>query len=107
MNLIMKKNEIIKQEPAAGTEVKEGDTITLYVPDIVDSYPDFTKGNYSLTDIQAFCDKYKLKLEVEYKPTDEYEQGAIISQSRIAGSSIISNMTLKIVIADSLEDTTD
>ena len=101
------KDEIIKQEPAAGTEDKEGDTITLYVPDIVDSYPDFTKGNYSLTDIQAFCDKYKLKLEVEYKPTDEYEQGAIISQSRIAGSSIISNMSLKIVIADSLEDTTD
>ena len=64
------KDEIIKQEPAAGTEVKEGDTITLYVPDIVDSYPDFTKGNYSLTDIQAFCDKYKGQLLVSLELLD-------------------------------------
>lgn len=74
------KDEIIKQEPAAGTEVKEGDTITLYVPDIVDSYPDFTKGNYSLTDIQAFCDKYKLKLEVEYnQPMNMNKEQLLVS----------------------------
>lgn len=102
------KDEIIRQEPAAGAEVKEGDTITLYVPDVTDVYPDFTNGSYSLKDIEAFCKKYKLELQVEYKSTDEYEQGAIISQTRLAGSSIISNMTLKIIIAEAPDpDTVD
>jgi serine/threonine-protein kinase len=94
------ENAVIKQDPVAGAKLKEGDTITLYIPDMTASYPDFTKGDYSLTDIEAFCKKYNLTLQTEYKQTDQYEAGAIISQSRIAGSEIIGGMSLKITIAE-------
>ena len=58
--------QIMKMEPEAGTKVKEGDTITLYIPNISNSYPDFTTGDYSLSDIEAFCDKYGLILDTIY-----------------------------------------
>lgn len=100
-------DQIIKQEPEAGTKLKEGDTVTLYVPDMTATYPDFTTGEYSLSDIQAFCDKYGLTLKEEYVQDDTYEVGAIISQNKTAGSEIITGMTLKIVIAEEVDTTAD
>ena len=92
--------KIVRQEPEVGTKLKEGDTVTLFVPDISEVYPDFTAGNYTLTDIQAFCEKYGLTLQEVYESTSEYEPGAIISQSRSAGTEIIRGMTLRITIAE-------
>ncbi len=92
--------EIIRQSIKAGEKVSSGTTITLYVPDMSATYPDFTKGEYSLTDIQAFADKYSLKLTTEYRPTTIFRNGEIIEQSPKAGSTIIPGMTLKIVIAE-------
>ena len=92
-------DQIIKQEPEAGTKLKAGDTVTLYVPNMQEYYPDFTLGDYSLSDIQAFCEKYGLTLKEEYVEDDTYEPGSIISQSREAGSEIIKGMSLKITIA--------
>jgi eukaryotic-like serine/threonine-protein kinase len=100
-------DKIIKQDPEAGTKLKEGDTVTLYIPDMTENYPDFTTGDYSLSDIQAFCEKYGLTLKEEYVQDDTYEPGAIISQSRAAGSEIIKGMTLKIVIAEEVDTTAD
>ena len=37
-------NEIIRTEPAAGATLTEGDTITLYIPNKIGDYPDFTTG---------------------------------------------------------------
>ena len=95
-----KENIIMKQEPEVGTKLKEGDTVTLYIPDMTESYPDFTSGTYSLSDIEAFCKKYNLTLQTEYTQTDKYEAGAIIKQNRAAGSSIINGMTLTITIVE-------
>ncbi len=95
--------DIIKQTPEAGTKLVEGDTVTLYIPDISDVYPDFTTGDYSLADIKAFCDKYGLTLQEEYVQDDTYEPGAIISQNRTAGTDIIRGMTLKIKIAEEVD----
>lgn len=100
-------DQIIKQSPEAGTKLKEGDTVTLYVPDMTATYPDFTTGEYSLSDIQAFCDKYGLTLKEEYVQDDTYEVGSIISQNKAAGSEIITGMTLKIVIAEEVDTTAD
>lgn len=100
-------DKIVKQDPEAGTKLKEGDTVTLYIPDMTENYPDFTTGDYSLSDIQAFCEKYGLTLKEEYVQDDSYETGAIISQSRAAGSEIIKGMTLKIVIAEEVDTTAD
>ncbi len=99
--------KIVKQSPEVGTKLKEGDTVTLYIPDMTETYPDFTTGDYSLSDIQAFCEKYGLTLKEEYVQDDSYEPGAIVSQNREAGSEIIKGMTLKIVIAEEVDTTAD
>ena len=96
-------DKIIKQEPEAGTKLKEGDTITLYIPDIAEVYPDFTSGNYSLSDIQAFCEKYGINLQEKYEPTSEYEPGTIIGQNKSSGTEIIKGMTLIITIAEEID----
>ena len=97
------EGEIIKQEPEAGTKLAPGDKVTLYIPDMSATYPDFTKGDYSLADIEAFAEKYKLNLSVEYEETHLYEVGTIIKQNPAVGVTIVSGMTLKIVIADEPE----
>ena len=38
-----KDGQIVDQSPKAGKSVKEGDTVTLFIPDIVSNYPDFVK----------------------------------------------------------------
>ena len=92
--------QIMKMEPEAGTKVKEGDTITLYIPNISNSYPDFTTGDYSLSDIEAFCDKYGLILDTIYEQNNSYEPGTIFRQNKTPGTEIIRGMTLKIYIAE-------
>ena len=96
--------QIIKTVPAAGEKVKAGDTITIYIPDMSETYPDFTDGTYSLSDIEAFCEKYGLTLKTEYVQTNEYEPGSIIKQNRKTGDDIIRGMTLTITISEE-EDT--
>ena len=96
--------QIIKQSPAVGTKVKVGDTVTLYIPDLTESYPDFTTGNYTLTDIQAFCDKYGVTLKEEYVEKSDVAAGTIISQNRVAGSQVVSGMTLTITISSAPDD---
>ena len=100
-------SEIIGQSPKAGETVPQGGTVTLYIPDIVDLYPDFTKGDYSLTEIQDFAKKYNLKLEIVNVKTNEYPAGTIISQNRNAGSKIAAGATFKVTIAQEEDEEVD
>lgn len=93
------ENIIIEQKPKIGSKLVEGDTVTLYLPDIITQYPDFASETWSETDIRAFADEYGLKLTIEYKEKSDYEEGAIISQSRPPKSQIMRGATLKVVIA--------
>lgn len=93
------ENIIISQQPKAGTEVKEGDTITLYVPNIITEYPDFVSEKWNYNDIQTFCDEYGLNLKVEYEESINYVAGTVIKQSRAAGSKVTSGATITITIA--------
>lgn len=97
------ENMIIEQKPASGVRVTEGDTINLYIPDIITEYPDFTDGSWSLSDIETFCKTYGITLSKEYRETNEYAPGKIISQSRAKGTKVMPT-TLKIVIAQPLEE---
>lgn len=94
-----KENIIISQEPKAGTEVKKGDSITLYVPNIVTEYPDFVTEKWNYNDIQTFCDEYGLILKVEYEESINYVAGTVIKQSRAAGSKVTNGATIVITIA--------
>lgn len=93
------EQEIIGQSLAKGSEVKEGDSITLYIPNIVEVFPDMVAQGYSIDDATAFCTKYKLTLKTVYVETNQYSPGKVISQSRIAGSEIIEGTTLTIEVA--------
>ena len=100
------KQEIIKQDKEVGTKVAKGDKITLYIPNVVDEYPDFVSENWSLEEIQNFCDQYGIVVTFTPKPTTEFSENTIINQSRAAGTTIVKGATLKIVYAVKYEDET-
>lgn len=94
-----KASMIIDQSPKAGEKVTEGGTLILYIPNVEDVYPDFTTGDFSLTEIQDFAKKYSLQLKINYLETDEFPAGTILSQSRQPNSRIAGGASFTITIA--------
>jgi len=92
------EQEILKQDLEVGTEVAKGTNITLYIPDIIVEYPDFTDGTWTEGDIQEFCKQYELNVNFEYVNRPGYQNGEIISQDRISGSPVIKGVTITITI---------
>lgn len=88
---------IVDQSLKEGTEVRKGDSITLYIPDVYEEYPDFVGEDWLVSDVEEFCNKNNIKLTIEYQETNRYAPGKIISQSRTGR--IVSGATLKIVVA--------
>lgn len=95
-----KSSIIIGQSPAVGEKVLEGGTLILYIPNVEDVYPDFTTGDFSLTEIQDFAKKYSLQLKINYIQTEEYPAGTIMSQSRQPNSRIAAGASFTITIAE-------
>lgn len=91
--------QIIGQSVEAGNTLVKGDSIVLYIPDIEEGYPDMIEDGWTIDDVQAFCDKYDIKLTIEYQPTTEFPEGTLISQSRSAKTPIVAGSTLKVVVA--------
>lgn len=98
-----KEGQIIEQSVLEGEKLSVGETITLYIPDIISKFPNFTDGSYSLEEIQSFCDEHGVTLETEYVETSEYEEGKIYYQSRKEGYTVAQGSTLKIRIAKAPE----
>lgn len=96
-------SEIIGQSPAPGETINQGGTLTLYIPDIEETYDDFTNGDYTLKEIKEFAEKYNLDLRIKYLETNEYPAGTIIAQSRQANSKIVSGATFTITIAQEVQ----
>ena len=97
-----KENQIIDQTPKYNKDeelkLEKGDTMTLYIPNIVDVYPDMVAEKWTLEDAQAFADEYGLTLDITEKESEE-EPGTIIAQGRPAGDTIIKGITLKVTVA--------
>lgn len=91
---------IIDQSIKAGTEVKKGDDITLYIPEVYEEYPDFVGEEWTIEDVQAFCDKNNIKLSIVEEETNQAAPGKIIKQSRTGR--ISPNATLKITVAKAI-----
>ena len=98
-----KAGQIVSTDPAPGTKLSAGDKITLYIVSTDITYPDFTNGEYSLTDIQKFCKENSVNLEDVYVPNAEYEPGTIYSQSIKEGTFVMAGQTLQIFIAEEEE----
>ena len=97
-----KEDIIIEQNPAFDENaekvlIEKGDTIILYIPNIVNEYPDMVDEGWTLNDVIAFADEYKLNLTVydsskNVIPSTEYEKFydvKVINQSRPVGDAII------------------
>ena len=91
---------IIKQDLEVGTEVAKGTNITLYIPDIIVKYPDFTDGTWTEKDIDEFCKKYNLNVDFKYRSEAGFQKGQIISQSRASGTAIAAGATITITVAE-------
>ena len=100
-----KQGIIIKQSVAPGEKLSARDTITLTIPDVYDTYPDFTDGTYDIADVQAFCDEHEVTLVVKY--SSQYDKGKIGKQSRPKGYTVISNTTLEITVGDDTKEKED
>ena len=98
------KDEIIGQSLSAGSEVKRGDKITLFIPNIVDTLPNFAGEGWSLVDAQNYCNEHNISVSVVEQ---EYNgaPGIVIGQSRKAGSDLenVSSITLTVSIAKKAE----
>lgn len=92
------ENLIIEQSVSSGEKLNPGDKITLYIPIKSDTYPDFTKGDYTIEQVKKFCEEYDVILIIQEVPSNE-KSGTIIMQSRPVGSKILGNQTLLITIA--------
>lgn len=105
------ENKVIEQFPAAGEKIKAGETVTLYIPEIILVYPDFVSENWSVSQVKSFCDKNGVALTTTYEETSTYEPGTIISQSRAAGTTVVNGSSIQIVVAKAkapvAEDTTN
>ena len=112
-----KENIIIDQNPKFDEKedkklIEEGDTITLYIPNIVNEYPDMIDEGWNLNDVIAFTKEYKLNLNVVDKnnnviPEEKYKDfnsSTVIEQSRPVGDAIIEGITLKIKINATYEE---
>ena len=80
-----KENQIIDQTPKYNKDeelkLEKGDTMTLYIPNIVDVYPDMVAEKWTLEDAQVFADEYGLTLDITEEESEE-EPGTIIAQGR-------------------------
>lgn len=96
-----KDGEIIEQSTKEGEKLSKGDTITLYIPDIVSKYPNFTDGSYTIEEIQKFCEEYGVTLETKEEIREGVEEGTIVAQSKPEGYVIRAGTKLIITIAKS------
>ncbi|MBQ6840996.1 MAG: Stk1 family PASTA domain-containing Ser/Thr kinase [Bacilli bacterium] len=104
----VEEDTIVKQSVEEGETLTKGDTITLYVPNIKNLYPNFTDGAYSVSDIIDFAEEYSVR--VTFKDSEgntlainddnvfEYNDYKIVSQNRAAGSKVTTGANLNIVL---------
>ena len=102
----LKDNVILDQSLEAGTVLKEGNQLILYIPNAVDTYPDFIGENYTMEEIQEFCDEKELTLVIVENKNSSEPEGTILKQSKVAGTKVVANQTLKITVSKPVTTTT-
>ena len=96
----IKENTIISQNIEEGERLqKENGVIELTYAVLVTVYPDFTDGTYDKDLIEQFCDDNKITCKFREEEDNNYNEGAIMLQSRSAGDEVKEGTTLTITIA--------
>ena len=99
------EQEIIDQSVKAGEELTEDDKITLYIPKVLEKYPDIVKEGWTVEETEKWAKEKGIVLKKEYQETNDYDEGTIIDQSRAKDSVITKGATFKITIAKKRVDT--
>lgn len=109
---------VIATDPAAGSTVKAGDTVTLYVsqaPETDEQQADGSAGYVVPWDLYCYTEERAtealtmlgLEVEYEYKPSSEVGEGLVISQSAPANQEIARGSTVTLVISTGPPANTD
>lgn len=94
----VKENAIISQDKKPGTKLGDGDEITLTIPNIYNTYPNFTDGTYTEADVKKFCDENGITLNVTYIEDLTKDDGVVTYQNMGSGSRIDSGDNLRIKV---------
>ncbi len=96
----MDLQKIIDQDLKEGTEVVVSEdtptTITLYIPNAYEKYPDFVAEGWTVQEVEEFAEKFNLTLNKNYVESSEYPPGTITRQSRTG--KIVNGVSLTIDI---------
>ena len=98
---------ILEQDVEPGVKLGEGDTITLVIPNVYISYPNFTDGTYTEADVKKFCDENGLTLNVTYVEDGSKQNGIVTYQNMAAGSKVCSGANLRIKVVKNPEKAPD
>lgn len=99
-----KANIIISQSVEAGEKLSANDSITLYIPDVSETYPDFTSGDYTVDEVKKYCEERGVTLNIKYEANTSYNVGTIFYQSRPEGYTIVSGSSITIKVATEADD---
>lgn len=103
VDYIDKEDIIIEQDPAEGVSLNRGDQVILYIPDVLEIYPDFADGTWDIDKVTAFCEKNSLELSIEYMESNDYNPNTIISQTPAAESEIYPNSKVTITVIKAVQ----
>ena len=92
------ENIILSQDVKAGTKLAKGEIITLTIPNIYATYPDFAAEGYTVVDVRSFCEDNDIALEIKYQDSDNQNDGTIIYQNMSPGTKVNAGATLKITV---------
>lgn len=93
------EQEIVDQSVKKGEKLVSGDSIILYIPNIVETYPDMVKEGWTLNDVKVFAEQYQLTLTVEEEETSQYKPGTVIRQSRGSDVPVVKGAPFKVTVA--------
>lgn len=103
----VKENTVLSQDVEAGVELKKGDKVTLTIPKIVTTYPDFSDGTWTIEKVEAFCKENNITLKQKTIKSNEYPKGTIIAQDRAEDTKVVAGVTLTITVSETVEEQTD
>jgi len=101
----IEENTIVKQSVLPGERLeKNNGVIELTYATLVVVYPDFTDGTYNKDLVEQFCEDNKITCKFREEEDNNYNEGAIILQSRDVGDEVKTGTTLTITIATNTKE---
>ena len=100
----IKEYSVLKQDIEVGVELKKGDKVTITIPKIIVTYPDFSDGTWTVEKIEKFCKDNNIVLKQKTIKSNEYPNETILSQDRAFESKVVSGVTLTITVSETVEE---